>query len=103
MSNSEFEMDVKLASNGDGNVPTPFGLETEARFVIEGESIKPGGTLSMRISVATYDAFRAGAFVAYGTCGEIKYWQKKGTSLAVQAVENTSQWKVTVSITDCSG
>jgi len=71
-------------------------------FLLTGEQIDSGATLSLEISESTYDALLAGYFVLKGECGEIKDWRKEGANLAQKAVENSNEWKITISIEDCS-
>ena len=75
--------------------------EAKGGFTLEGGSIAPQSTLTLKISESAYDAIRAGNFILEGACGDVTNWKVAGATLSQNAVEDQSEWKVSISITGC--
>jgi len=73
----------------------------ESAFGLEGGSLRPGSTLSRRITEAAFEAIRSGNFVLEGTCGDKKDWLGDGKRLVKGAVQDPSKWEITIPIESC--
>lgn len=75
--------------------------DAKSAFVLNGKSILPGKTVSIRVSEPTYDDILNKHYVLEGICGDRNAWSKDGAGLRHQSVENETQWRVVIFIENC--
>jgi hypothetical protein len=73
----------------------------ESAFGLEGGLIRPGSTLSRRITEAAFEAIRSGDFVLEGTCGAEKGWLGDGKQLVKGAVHDPGKREIIIPIESC--
>jgi hypothetical protein len=75
--------------------------DAKSAFVLNGKSILPGKTASIRISEPTYDDILNKHYVLEGSCSDGNAWSKDGAGMRHQSVENEAQWRVVIFIENC--
>lgn len=75
--------------------------DAKSAFALNGKSILPGKTVSIRISEPTYDDILNKHYLLEGSCGDGSALSKNGAELRLQSAENEKQWQVVIFIENC--